>query len=173
MEFWWLEIINRTLKTTITLKLVVFYICCNWPSWKILQLTFQTVALSHEELTPEYVSFQWICYLRWPTRVIDSIIISNFLNNYPTEVATARHGFFRNCSLCQPWPEARVEMALSGTKLHWVVVMPLNDDGIMTPLIQLQRVCVYGWMVRLLNNMNPLISAPPKRIRSRIILEVM
>ena len=163
LEFWWLEIINRTLKTTITWKLVVFYICCNWPSWNNWHNSRRAYAGN--------VSFQWICYVRWPTLVIESVIISN-CNNCPTEVATARHRFFGNCSLCQPWPEARVEMALSGIKLHWVVVMPLYSDGIMTPLIQLQRACGYWWMAWLLNNMNPLISAPPQRIRLRIILEV-
>ena len=167
LEFWWLEITNRTLKTTITWKLVVFYI--SWPSWKIFQLKFRAVALCYSLSRRAYagnISFQsWICYVQWRTLVIESVnwIISNFINNCPIEAATARPGFLRNCSLCQPWPEGRVKMAPSRTKLHWVVVMPVISDGIMTPLIQLQRACVYWirWIARLFNNMKPLISAPP------------
>ena len=83
------------------------------------------------------------------------------------------HGFIIKYSHCQPWPEARVEMDLRRTELHWVVVVPVS--------LYLMALCRYWYSCReqsywrmagLLNLMNPLISSPLKRIRSSIILEV-
>ena len=173
LEFWWLEIINRTLKTTITWKscgilnkLTIvkdFTADVSSGGWFALTKSLrQKLQLSHESaLYGNQFSLS------------TPLIISSFLyNNCFTEVATAHYDFFRNCSLCHLWLEARVEMALSRTKSHWVVVVPVNSDGIMTSLIQLHRACGYCWVAGILNNMNPLISAPPKRMRSRIILQV-
>ena len=50
--------------------------------------------------------------------------------------------------------------------------MPVISDGIMMSLIQMQRACGYCCMAGVLNDINPLKSAPPKRMRSRIILQV-